>query len=48
MPYKVIAIPLLFWLAGLATSVMLGGWIHLLFIISLFLFVAELMADKTA
>ena len=48
MLYKVIAILVLLWLAGLATFVMLGGLIHLLLIIALFVFVVELMTEKPA
>ena len=48
MLYKVIAILVLLWLAGLATFVMLGGLIHLLLIIALFVFVVEFMTEKTA
>lgn len=48
MLYKVIAILVLFWLAGLATPIMLGGLIHLLLIIALFVFVVEFMTKKIA
>ena len=48
MLYKVIAILVLLWLAGLATFVMLGGLIHLLLIIALFVFVVEFMTEKSA
>lgn len=48
MLYKVIAILVLLWLAGLATFVMLGGLIHLLLIIALFVFVVEFMTEKNA
>jgi hypothetical protein len=46
--YKVIAILVLLWLAGLATFIMLGGLIHLLLIIALFIFVVEFMTEKSA
>nr|WP_272917037.1 lmo0937 family membrane protein [Erythrobacter ramosus] len=46
--YKVIAILVLLWLAGLATFIMLGGLIHLLLIIALFIFVVEFMTAKSA
>ncbi len=48
MLYKVIAILVLLWLAGLATFIMLGGLIHLLLIIALFIFVVEFMTEKSA
>jgi len=48
MLYKVIAVLVLLWLAGLATFIMLGGLIHLLLIIALFVFVVEFMTEKTA
>jgi hypothetical protein len=48
MLYKVIAVLVLLWLAGLATLVMLGGLIHLLLIIALFLFMVELMTEGLA
>ncbi|GAA0762733.1 uncharacterized protein (DUF58 family) [Erythromicrobium ramosum] len=48
MLYKVIAILVLLWLAGLATFIMLGGLIHLLLIIALFIFVVEFMTAKSA
>jgi hypothetical protein len=48
MLYKVIALLLVLWLAGLATLVMLGGSIHLLLIIALFVLLAELMNEEAA
>lgn len=48
MLYKVIAILVLLWLAGLATYVMLGGLIHLLLIIALFVFTVEFMTEEPA
>lgn len=48
MLYKIIAVLLLLWLAGLATFVMLGGLIHLLLIVALFMLVVEFMTEKTA
>jgi uncharacterized protein (DUF58 family) len=48
MLYKVIAILVLLWLAGLATYIMLGGLIHLLLIIALFVFAVEFMTEKNA
>jgi hypothetical protein len=48
MLYKVIAILVLLWLAGLATFIMLGGLIHLLLIIALFVFAVEFMTEKNA
>ena len=47
MLYKVIAVLVLLWLAGLVTFVMLGGMIHLLLIIALFVFVVEFMTEKS-
>ena len=47
MLYKVIAILVLLWLAGLATFIMLGGLIHLLLIIALFVFAVEFMTKET-
>jgi Family of unknown function (DUF5670) len=48
MLYKVIAILVLLWLAGLATFTMLGGLIHLFLIIALFVFAVEFMTEKSA
>lgn len=48
MLYKIVAILVLLWLVGLATFVMLGGLIHLLLIIALFVFTVEFMTDKAA
>lgn len=48
MLYKIIAVLVLLWLAGLATFVMLGGLIHLLLIVALFMLVVEFMTEKTA
>lgn len=48
MLYKVIAILVLLWLAGLATFIMLGGLIHLFLIMALFVFVVEFMTEKNA
>lgn len=48
MLYKVIALLLVLWLAGLATLVMLGGLIHLVLIIALFVLLAELMNEEAA
>jgi len=48
MLYKVIAILLLLWLAGLVTFTMMGGLIHLLLIMALFVFAVEFMAEKSA
>lgn len=46
MLYKVTAILVLLWLAGLATFTMLGGLIHLLLIIALFVFTVEFMTEE--
>jgi hypothetical protein len=48
MLYKVIAILLLLWLAGLVTFTMMGGLIHLLLIMALFVFAVEFMAEESA
>lgn len=48
MLYKVMAMLVLLWLAGLATFVMLGGLIHLLLIIALFALLVELMTKEPA
>ena len=48
MLYKIIAILVLLWLAGIATFIMLGGLIHLLLIIALFVFVVEFMTEENA
>lgn len=48
MLYKVIAILVLLWLTGLATFVMLGGLIHLLLIMALFVFTVEFMTEEAA
>lgn len=48
MLHKVIATLVLLWLAGIATFVMLGGLIHLLLIIALFVFVVECMTQEAA
>lgn len=48
MLYKVIAILVLMWLTGLATFVMLGGLIHLLLIIALFVLTVEFMTKEAA
>lgn len=46
MLYKIIATLVLLWLAGIATFIMLGGLIHLLLIIALFVFVVERMTEE--
>ncbi|RNJ62616.1 MAG: lmo0937 family membrane protein [Porphyrobacter sp. IPPAS B-1204] len=48
MLYKVIAILVLLWLAGLASFIMLGGLIHLLLIIAIFVFAVEFMTEESA
>lgn len=48
MLYKIIAILVLLWLAGIATFIMLGGLIHLLLIIALFVLVVEFMTEENA
>jgi hypothetical protein len=48
MLYKMIAALVLLWLTGLATFIMLGGLIHLLLIIALFVFTVEFMTEKDA
>jgi hypothetical protein len=46
MLYAIIAILVLLWLVGLATSTFMGGLIHLLLIIALFGFVVNVMSPK--
>lgn len=46
MLYKLIVALVLLWLTGLATFIMLGGLIHLLLIIALFVFVVEFMTER--
>lgn len=48
MLYKLIVVFVLLWLTGLATFIMLGGLIHLLLIIAVFVFVVEFMTEKNA
>lgn len=48
MLYKIIAILVLLWMTGLATYIMLGGLIHLLLIIALYVFAVEFMTKETA
>lgn len=48
MLYKVIAILVLLWLAGLATFIMLGGLIHLLLVIAVFVLAVEFITEKAA
>lgn len=48
MLYKLIAILMLLWLVGLATFIMLGGLIHMLLIIALFVFTVEFMTQEAA
>jgi Family of unknown function (DUF5670) len=48
MLYKLIAVLVLLWLTGLATFIMLGGLIHLLLIVAVFVFVVEFMTEKNA
>lgn len=47
MLYKVIGILVLLWLTGIATFIMLGGLIHLLLIIAVFVFVVAFMTEQT-
>lgn len=44
--YKLIAVLVTLWLAGLAMLIMLGGLIHLLLIIAVFVFAVEFMTEK--
>lgn len=48
MPYKLIVTLVLLWLAGLATFNMLGGLIHMLLMIALFVFTVEFMTGEDA
>lgn len=48
MLYKLVAILVLLWLVGLATFIMLGGLIHLLLIVALFVFLVEFMTETAS
>lgn len=48
MLYTIIAILIILWLAGLATSTTLGGLIHLLLVIALIIFVVNLLRGRRA
>ncbi len=48
MLYKLIAVLVLLWLTGLATFIMLGGLIHLLLIVAVFVLVVEFMTEENA
>lgn len=47
MLYAIVAILLLLWLVGLATSTLLGGLIHLLLIIAVFVFAVNVIIPKS-
>lgn len=47
MLYPIVAMLVLLWLIGLATSTILGGLIHLLLIVALFVFAVNLMNAKS-
>lgn len=48
MLYTVIAVLIVLWLVGLATSTTLGGLIHLLLVIALIIFVVNLLRGRRA
>lgn len=47
MLYAIAALLLLFWLIGLATATLLGGLIHLLLIIAVFVFAVNVIIPKS-
>lgn len=48
MLYTIIAILIILWAVGLATSTTLGGLIHLLLVIALIVFVVNLLQGRRA
>lgn len=48
MLFKIFAVLVLLWLAGLVTPILLGGLVHLLLIVVLFAIVVESMTEKEA
>lgn len=48
MLYTIIAILIVLWLVGLATSTTLGGLIHLLLVVALIVFVVNLLRGRRA
>jgi hypothetical protein len=48
MLYTLVAILIVLWLLGLATSTTLGGLIHLLLVIALIVFVVNLLRGRRA
>jgi len=48
MLYAVIAILMLLWLIGMATSILLGGLVHLFLIIAVFFLIVNIMLPKSA
>jgi hypothetical protein len=48
MLYTIIAILIILWVLGLATSTTLGGLIHLLLVIAVIVFVVNLLQGRRA
>lgn len=48
MLYTIIAVLIILWLVGLATSTTMGGLIHLLLVIALIVFVVNLLRGRRA
>lgn len=48
MLYAVIAILMLFWLIGMATSILMGGLIHVFLIIAVFVLFVNVMCPEGA
>jgi hypothetical protein len=48
MLYTIVAILIVLWLLGLATSTTMGGLIHLLLVIALIVFVVNLLRGRRA
>lgn len=48
MLYTIVAILIVLWMLGLATSTTLGGLIHLLLVLALIVFVVNLLRGRRA
>lgn len=48
MLYTILVILLVLWLLGVVTSYTLGGFIHLLLVVALVLFVVQLLTGRRA
>lgn len=48
MLYPLVAILLVLWLLGMLSSYVLGGFIHILLVVALVLFVVRLISGKKA